>query len=99
LDAQGAALKELSLQSFFSTVGLLQSSHLNETETARFSCVWVNHNLALEDIAVFREKTRDVFLSQARVNSHNKQVCTGVLALSGGTLGTWGIFTRLTAVF
>ena len=70
-----------SLQSLLGIIGLLSSNHLDEAEAARLLGVGVAHDVALLDIAILLEETRDFVLSESRVNAGDKQVGARVAAL------------------
>ena len=62
LDAQGAAFDDFALQTFFCSVGLFWSDHLDEAKATGFFCVWVQHDRAALDLTVLVEETRDIGL-------------------------------------
>lgn len=78
LDAQGSALKDFTLQALLGAIGLLQSGHLDESESTRLLGVGIKHDLALLDLTVLGEKTSHIVLGEARVDAGDKQVRTGV---------------------
>lgn len=74
LDAQSAALNDLTLKTLLGSIGLLAGNHLDEPEAAGLLGVWVKHDLALLNLAVLLEKTSDLSLGETWVDASNEQV-------------------------
>lgn len=79
LNAEGAALDHLTLETFLGSVGLLTSGHVDETEATRLLGVGVHHDGAVLDVAILLEKARNIGLGQTRVDTSHEQVGTSVL--------------------
>ena len=74
LDAQGATFNDLTLKTFFGSVGLLSGNHLHETEATRLLGMGIKHDLALLDITVFLKETRNLALGETRMDAGNEQI-------------------------
>lgn len=79
LNAKGAALDHLTLETFLGSVGLLTSGHVDETETTRLLGVGVQHDGAVLDVTILLEQARNIGLGQTRVDTSHEQVGAGVL--------------------
>jgi hypothetical protein len=78
LDAQGAALDDLALKAFLSSIGLLSGDHLDESEATGLLGVGVKHDLALLNITVLLKETGDLLLRETRVDAGHEEVGSGV---------------------
>ena len=92
LDAQGAALDNLTLEALLGGIGLLSGNHLDESEATGLLGVWVKHDLALLNLTVLLEKTSDLSLGETWVDTSNKQVRSwvgGTIVWAAATTGWW----------
>lgn len=83
LNAQSTALKDFTLEALLSTVGLLQSSHLDESESAGLLAMRIQHDLAFLNITILGKETGDIVLGKARVNPSHEKIGTSI----GSTIG------------
>jgi hypothetical protein len=74
LDAQGAAFDNFTLKTFLSSVGLFSSNHLHKAEATGLLGMGIEHDLALLDIAVFREETGNLGLGETRMDTSDEEV-------------------------
>jgi hypothetical protein len=72
---------DFTLKTLFGRISLLRGNHLDEAEAARLLCVGVAHNVALLNLAVLFEETRDLFLGKRGVNARDEEVGALVAAL------------------
>jgi hypothetical protein len=78
LNAHGAALNHLALETLLGGFGLLRSDHLDESKSTGLFGVRVAHDLALLNLAILFEHLGDLSLGQARVDSGDEEVGAGV---------------------
>lgn len=83
LDAQSTALKDFTLEALLSTVGLLQSGHLDESESTGLLAMRIQHDLAFFNITILGKETGHIVLSETRVNSSHEKIGTSI----SGTIG------------
>lgn len=91
LDAQSAALNDLTLKTLLGSIGLLAGNHLDESKTTGLLGVWVKHDLALLNLTVLLEKTSDLGLGETWVDTSHEQVrpwVDGAIILTT-TTGWW----------
>jgi len=67
------------LKSFFGSIGLFSSHHLDKAETARFSGMGIQHDRALVHLTILGEEPRDIILSETRMNASHEEIGTWVL--------------------
>jgi hypothetical protein len=63
-----------TLEALLGCVGLIGGDHLDETEAARLLGVRIAHDVALLDLAVLLEETRDLLLAKRRVDARDEEV-------------------------
>jgi hypothetical protein len=80
LDAQGSALVDFTLQTLLGSVGLIRGNHFDEAEAARLLRVWVAHDVALLDLTIFLEQTRNLLLAQTGMNTGDEEIGARVAA-------------------
>lgn len=78
LNAQGATLVDLALETGLGSIGLLASGHVDKAKAARLAGVGIAHDAAGVDITVLLEKAADLLFSQARVDASDEKVGTRV---------------------
>lgn len=78
LDAQGAALNDLTLEALLGSIGHIRGNHLDETESAGLLAVGITHNLALLNLAVLLKEASNLLLRQLRMDAGDEKVGSGV---------------------
>lgn len=79
LDAESAALDDLTLKAFLGGIGLLSGAHVDESKSTRFLGVRVQHDGAARDITVLLEKARNIGFGETRVDTSHEKVGSGIL--------------------
>jgi hypothetical protein len=90
LNAQRPTLVDFTLETLLGGISLVRGDHLDETEAARLLCVRIAHNVALLDLAILLEQTRDLFLGERRVDAGDEEVGALVAALILLLARSWG---------
>jgi len=96
LDAQGATLDDLALETLLGGIGHVRSNHLHESKPTRLLGVGIAHDLALLNLAVLLEEARNLSLGQLGVDASDEKVgsrvdgavITAVIAHLGVALGS-----------
>ena len=92
LDAQGAALNDLSLKTLLGSIGLLAGDHLDEAEATGLLGMWVKHDLALLNLTVLLKETGDLSLGETWVDTSNEEVGSWVDGAIVLATGWWSTF-------
>jgi hypothetical protein len=65
---------DLALKSFLGGISLVRGDHLDESEAARVLGMGIAHDVALLDLTVLLEETRDLFLRERGVDARDEEV-------------------------
>lgn len=74
LDAEGATLNHLTLETLLGRIGLLGCDHLDEAEATGLATMRILHDLALLNLAVLLKEARDLSFLETRMDTSDEKI-------------------------